>query len=130
MTPQQLLEFLRATGIEIVCENDNLKVRSTRSKITDEQKTLISTNKSALLAHLMKPQDKPDSDFADLSGEVSNSLPVGNQLPAESAGAFKEYKLPNGETQRFTKDEFDRVVDLFRLLHQQSQKLGQNNGVT
>ncbi len=41
-------------------------------------------------------------------------------------GIFKEYKMPNGETLRLTKDEFDRVVDLFRLLHQQSQ----NNGVT
>jgi hypothetical protein len=123
MTPKQILEFLRADGIEVACEHDNLKVRSIRSKITDEHKTLISANKSVLMAHLRQPQNGPENNLVDHSEEVSNSLSATKQPPADATSVFKEYNLPNGETLRLTEKEFDRVVDLFRLLHQQSKRI-------
>ncbi len=36
---------------------------------------------------------------------------------------FKEYRYPNGELLQITKEEFDRVVDLFRLLDEQDRKI-------
>lgn len=36
---------------------------------------------------------------------------------------YKRYKYPNGETLELTKSEFDRFVDLFRMLDEQDRKL-------
>lgn len=36
---------------------------------------------------------------------------------------FKEYRYPNGEILQITKEEFDRVVDLFRMLDEQDRKI-------
>ena len=36
---------------------------------------------------------------------------------------FKRYVYPNGEVLELTKSEFDRVVDLFRMLDEQDRKL-------
>lgn len=37
---------------------------------------------------------------------------------------YKEYKYPDDRILRLTKSEFDRVVDLFRMLDGQDRKLG------
>lgn len=36
---------------------------------------------------------------------------------------YKRYKYPNGEILELTKLEFDRVVDLFRMLDEQDRKI-------
>lgn len=36
---------------------------------------------------------------------------------------YREYVYPNGETLQLTKEEFDRVVDLFRMLDKQDRKI-------
>lgn len=36
---------------------------------------------------------------------------------------YKEYKYPNGEILQLTKEEFDRVVDIFRMLDAQDRKI-------
>lgn len=127
MTPQQILESLNADGIELICEQNNLKVRATKSKLTDEQKALISNHKSALLTHLKTPQDERNCGSAE-KNVVAGML---DPLPtSRKPSAYKEYQLADGKTLTLTKEDFDRVVDVFRLLHQQSQKIGQSNGVT
>jgi hypothetical protein len=47
-----------------------------------------------------------------------SSLSLKNQEPI-----YKRYVYPNGETLELTKSEFDRVVDLFRILNEQDRKL-------
>jgi len=125
MTPLQILESLKVEGIELTCESGNLKVRSTQAKITDLQKSLIATNKSSLLTFLSGSCDERNcsSPTKTDAQDIVEPAPVPNQPSAESV-AFKEYKLSNGETLRLTKEDFDRVVDLFRMLHRQSQKSG------
>lgn len=36
---------------------------------------------------------------------------------------YREYVYPNGEVLQITKEEFDRVVDLFRMLDEQDRKI-------
>ena len=36
---------------------------------------------------------------------------------------YKEYVYPNGEVLQLTKEEFDRVVDVFRMLDKQDRKI-------
>ena len=122
MTPQQILTSLKAEGIELGIEQRNLKVQSTKAKITDAQKSFIAANKPALLALLGNDEHNCGSLEQSKPQATVDIPPTQNQSPAES-GVFKEYKLSNGEMLRLTKDEFDRVVDLLRFLHQYSQKI-------
>ena len=122
MTPQQILESLKSDGIELISVQGNLKVRATKSKITDDQKSLISANKSELLNYLAFPEERNSGSLAP--SVTRTAIPSDGPV---APGIFKEYKLPSGETLQLTREEFDRVVDVFRALHEQSQKLGQNN---
>lgn len=128
MTPQQIIESLKALGIELASDQGNLKVRSTKEKIKDEQRSLIAANKSALLTHLSRSED--ERNYGSLEPTATKATedmpPTQNHSPSHSS-IFKEYTMDNGETLKLTRVEFDLVVDLFRLLHQQSQKIG-NSG--
>src|SRR5258708_33136205 len=42
--------------------------------------------------------------------------------PSNDEPIFKRYVYPNGELLELTRSEFDRVVDVFRMLHQQDLK--------
>ena len=123
MTPQQILELLSRDGIDLISDQGNLKVRSTKSKITDEQKSLILANKTILLAHL-KTIDAPKCGSLEKSVPAPTVPSSANEAPPGQTYC-KVYKLPNGRIEKYTKEEFDRVVEVMRLLHQQSLKLGQ-----
>lgn len=127
MTPQQILESLKAYGIELICEQDNIKVRATKSKLTDEQKNLISAHKSALLTHLKTPQGERNCGSTE---EIVVTGTADQVLTSHEPTAYKEYQLADGKTLKMTKEDFDRVVDLFRLLYRQSQKIGQSRSGT
>ena len=122
MTPQQIIECLKNDGIELRIDKFNLRVQSTKSKITDAQKSLIAANKTVLLAFLRG--DERISGVICTSDEKHRlDMPLAAKELQKNLCVFKEYKQPNGEILRLTKDEFDRVIDLFRFLHYQSQKI-------
>lgn len=123
MNAQQIIDLLSQDGITLSCENGNLRVTASKSCVTEMQKMLIATNKSLLVEHL-KPADERNPG----SLESEASAPVAAQAPPAASSMFKEYTLDNGEVVQLTRDEFDRVVDLFRQLHRQSQKLDKKGG--
>lgn len=41
----------------------------------------------------------------------------------DGAIIYREYLYPNGEILQLTKEEFDRVVDVFRMLDEQDRKI-------
>ena len=73
----------------------------------------------------------PDAQKADSSStdEHCPATALANQPSWAGEGFFKEYVLPTGEVLRLTKDEFDRVLEVVRLLNRQSQKLGYDGAV-
>ena len=129
MNVSQILENLRDQGLEVSLENGNLRVRATRAKITEEQLSLLKGYKELLVVHLSQETGGRNGN-SPLTESASTTEPTScdEASPEESKG-FKEYKLPNGETLRLTREEFDRVVDLFRLLHRQSLKNGHKKDV-
>lgn len=126
MTAHEIIAKLSADGIEVIAYNGNLKVRA--PKITNAQKALIADNKPALLAHLTAaPGERNCGSQAQNEPHGAAAMPMTAPLPVDST-VFKEYKLPNGDTLKLTREEFDRVVEVFRLLHQQSLKVGKKEG--
>jgi len=117
MKALEIVTALKAEGITLVLDNDNIKVRAIKSKITDEHRAMILAHKADLLTFLG-------------SNPCPDDYNCGSSAPSTAeCTVFKEYKLPNGETLKLTKEEFDRVVDIFRLLYKQSQRVGQSNDV-
>jgi hypothetical protein len=130
MTAQEILNILHADGIELVAENGKIRARAARARITDAQRALIVDNKTILLVHLTTaPSEQNCGSQARNDADGAGHYPPPNQSPPADPSVFKEYRLPNGQTLKLTKAEFDRVVDAIRLLQQQSLKLGKNNDV-
>jgi hypothetical protein len=65
-----------------------------------------------------KPQQAPSPPTVPFDGHSSS-----NRIRDDGEIIYKEYVYPNGETLQLTKEEFDRVVDLFRMLDKQDRKI-------
>ena len=70
---------------------------------------------------------KPDQAKSNPETVVVSVLPAEakNQVRYRDDGEiiYKEYKYPNGEILQLTKEEFERVVDIFRMLDAQDRKI-------
>ncbi len=113
MTPQQILESLKAEGVELGCDQGNLKVRSTKTKVTNAQISLITANKPALLAHLSNGGDERNCGSLAQTGAQGSDTASTPVPPPVVPKVFKEYKLPNGNILQLTREDFDRVVENF-----------------
>ena len=111
MSALSLLESLKSQGVELSPHGDQLRVRCSKAPLTLDQKKLISENKLALLQHFSSSQ----------SGTLKSPAVVGPTPGASSV--YREYPGEKGEPIQFTKEEFDEVVDVFRILYEQDTKL-------
>ena len=62
----------------------------------------------------------------DIKAEPLSPRPSGVHEPlyqCDGKTVYKEYKYPNGEILQVTKSEFDRVVNLFRMLQEEDQRI-------
>ncbi len=105
MTALEIIEVLKKEGITLSARGASIAARSQKGTLTEAQKTLISHNKAAIL-------------------EFLNPSPNG-AVSAPDGAIYKEYRYPNGEVLQLTKDEFDNVVEIFRILIRQDNKLRQ-----
>lgn len=108
MTADEILAALRREGVEMELAGAGLKVRTTGARLTEEQRTLLTENKAALLARL---------------GAQVAALPAPEPEVEDDGAVYKEFIYPNGEVLRLTKAEFKRVVDVFKMLIDQQTKL-------
>lgn len=108
MTADKILAALSREGVEIERAGDGLKVRTTRARLTEEQRALVTENKAALLARL--------------GARAAPSAPKPEEVPDDGT-IYKEFVYPSGKVLRLTKTEFDRVVDVFKMLIDQQTKL-------
>jgi hypothetical protein len=108
MTTDEILAALRREGVEVELAGNGLKVRATKARLTEEQRKLLTENKAALLARL--------------SAQVAPSVPEPKKV-SDDGTIYKEFVYPNGKVLRLTKAEFDRVVDVFKMLIDQQTKL-------
>jgi TubC N-terminal docking domain len=118
MSAAELLVELKRNGIEVSRVGENLKVIASPGKVTPEQRTMIVENKTALLAHF-DSDEKPPSPQAT---EMPTSTPRIEEAPP---AVYREYVLPDGEILQVTKEEFDNVVEIYRMLWQQDQRNAQ-----
>jgi len=104
MTAAEILRDLERDGVDVTAEGVNLKVRSLRSPLTEFQKRLITDNKAALLVRLTAPVAQPmEAPAAIVAGESTEAI-------------YREYAYPSGEILKLTREEFDNVVEVFRML--------------
>jgi hypothetical protein len=125
MSAAEIIEILEVSGIKITCEGNQLRVRSNTAKITNEQKKLISDSKSKLIAFLNGSANERNSGSLEPELTKATPLPSSEQEPSPNPSRepfFKEYKLPNGEILQLTKEEFYRVVDVFRMLWEEDKR--------
>lgn len=109
MTIDEILATLGNEGVEVTRSGAGLKVRATKGPLTENQRKLITENKTALLARFgaqVAPTVSPPQEDLDNSDAV-----------------YKEYAYPNGDVLRLTKAEFRNVVDVFKMLMEQETKL-------
>ena len=57
-------------------------------------------------------------ESCDGEAESPGAIAVESPVPP-----FKEYKLPNGEVLKLSRDEFQNIVACFRLLNEQGSKV-------
>ena len=105
MTAHEIVDGLKKVGITLSARGPSIAVLSQTGAFNEAQKLLISENKAAILEFL-----NPST-----TGTVS----------APDEAIYKEYLYPNGEVLQLTKDEFDNVVEIFRILIRQDNKLRQ-----
>jgi hypothetical protein len=106
MTAEEILTRLKSDGIEVTRVGENLKVTASQGRLTEAQKALITTNKVALLEHFAPNKEVEEPAKTDGSCE----------------GPFKEYIYPGGKVLKLTKEEFETVVDVFRMLLMQDMR--------
>lgn len=101
MNAVQIIDELKAEGVELKLEGVNIRVQCQNGDLTAAQKNTILDHKSILIDHL-----SPKS--------------------VETLAVYKKCKRPDGTVVDLNKEEFDNVVDLFRMLLKQDRKLRQN----
>ena len=108
MTADEIFRSLEKEGVEVSAVGTGIKVRTHHGPLTNEQKRLITDNKAALLARL----------------GAQEPLVAANAVPEEcTEEVYQEYVYPGGEVLKLTREEFDRVVDVFRMLVEQDTLL-------
>ena len=115
MNASELLAEFKQHGIEISRAGENVKVTASPGSLTPEQRTLIVENKAAILAYLGGGEKCDPQIVAELPRNAPN---IEETAPA----IYREYTLPDGEILQLTKEEFDNVVEVFRMLWRQDQR--------
>ncbi len=125
MTAQELVQVLCEAGIELEVDGGNLRVRALKSKLTEDQRKLISDNKADLLSYLAGQSNEHNCGSPPPSDPPAAAI----QPKAENSrhDVYKEYTLPDGQKLQLTKQEFDRVVELFQQLADQDARLRKNS---
>jgi len=114
MTAEQLLSWLKTEGVEIVRDGESLKIRTSQGLLTEKQRELIVENKAGLLVLLGAQMDAQREAAVLVKPKDEDGV---------STSYYKEYVYPNGEVLKLTKEEFDNVVDVFRMLLDQDTRL-------
>ena len=96
MNPQSLLNNLAEKGVEISLHGGDLRICASRDALLEKDLELIRRNKAQILSCLRSTMTSSEEE--------------------DTQASFKEYKYPNGEIFKLSKEEFYRVVDLVRLL--------------
>ena len=118
MNSAEIITHFAAQGIAISFVGDRINARIKHGKITDDQKNLIVTYKPILLAYFQGRLDAHN----DGSPLPKSQPPVVSVNTYSKTNCFKEYELPDGTTLQLSREEFDDVVDLFRIRLSQSEK--------
>lgn len=114
MTPGELIAKLRGDGITLRRDGESLRVTSNTGKIHAEIKSLILENKPALLEYL--------GSAAPGDGLPASSPDVSSALSSPSEPPYRSYTLPDGSVLALTREEFEGVVAVFRMLWRQDQR--------
>ncbi len=110
MTAEDILQQLKSAGVEVTALGESIKVRAHKAVLTEAQKSLITDNRALILLYLNTSQSK---------AEIS----TGENVDNNEGDIYKTYKYPNGEDLKLTREEFDNVVDVFRMLLEQDTLL-------
>jgi hypothetical protein len=87
MTIQQIVDKLKTEGIDLVADHGNIKARPA-SKITDEHKALISSNKADLLSYLNGQCNERNCGSLPHDGTVGTVCDPGMKMSNEDLGTM------------------------------------------
>jgi hypothetical protein len=104
MNPDEIIEQLRQQGIELQIEGVNIRVRSGAGGLNEFQKALVVDHKAKLIEHLSSQAESP-------------------KKPGAAPAAHIRCERADGSVVYLTQEEYDEVVDLFRMLLRQDAKL-------
>jgi len=99
---------------------DFYQIKGSDEKNIRWEKVCKACKRKRRSARPIQPASKTESEVVPAPPIEAN-----NQVRFRNDGEviYKEYKYPNGEILQLTKEEFDRVVDIFRMLDAQDRKL-------
>jgi hypothetical protein len=122
MSVSEIVTMLKANGIEMKATGENLKITASPGKLTPEQRTLILDHKAAILTFLKEGETKQNVEPPMPSLEAPGSEPIKPEI-------YRDYKFSNGETLQVTQEEFDNVVDVYRMLWMLEKKYSRKQKV-
>lgn len=126
MSAAELIDILKRDGIEIRVREGRLGLVATSGRITDKHKALVRDHKTALVAIVDAVPGKQNCGSCELA-EPQAFRPIPS-VNGSTGDAFKEYRMPDGAILQVSKDEFARVIEVFRMLHLQKLKLSEDGG--
>src|SRR5262245_38132144 len=103
MSVEQFLKTLKNDGIVVEVQNEQLKITTTKKKPTTDQLQFLSSNKSEILKKISSLCSVKKIETAPMSEEIQGPF-------------FYQEKRPSGEMLQITKDDFDDLIEFFRIL--------------
>ncbi|MBT4762757.1 MAG: hypothetical protein HOO06_13750 [Bdellovibrionaceae bacterium] len=101
------LQSLREKNIDVFFDGNNLRLKSQSEKISDEIISFVKANKDHLILELTNKTKipQPVNDTETMPGTKTSS------------NIYKRYTYPNGEVLELSKDSFDKIVRVFKMLN-------------
>ena len=127
MNPKDILHLLRKQGIEVTIKGGRL-LATPSEQVTEDHINILKKNKPEILQYLQKTHEPPVTMVTHVTMKSAPSTLIGDKC-ISSGSVYKRYDQPDGSILELTKDDFDAICDVVRMLALPDKKNRKKNHV-